>query len=189
MLERITELDVSLLVYLNSLGSQSFDSLWLFITKQFNWIPVFAVILYVVVKKFGWKHTLLILVMIALLITITDQTTNLVKNSIQRLRPCNNPDIMDYIRIVKSSNTFSFFSGHASNSMAAAFFIYRLLRPYYKYAWILFLWPLVFAYSRIYLGLHYPLDIICGYIWGIFTSSIVFLLYRFLRDKYFIKKD
>ena len=187
MLDSLLQLDSDLLVYLNGLGSERWDGFWLFITKQFNWIPLFLVIFYLVFKKLGWRHALLAIVMIALLITLTDQTTNLAKNYFQRLRPCNAPDLDGIIRAVQHRRSFSFFSGHASNTMASAFFLYKILRPYFKSNWlyIIFLWPLVFAYSRIYLGLHYPLDIISGYVWGIFTASLVLVLYRYLRGKYF----
>ena len=189
MLENLLELDRDLFIYLNSLGSETFDGFWLFITKQINWIPIFAIIAYLVFKHLGWKHALLILGMIALLIFFTDQTTNLFKNYFQRLRPVNNTDLDDVIHFVHKRSSFSFISGHASNSMAAAFFLYKVLKPYVKYMGFIFLWPLVFAYSRIYLGLHYPGDILCGYIWGIIMALLLMKLYTFLRDKYFPEKE
>ena len=183
MLENLLALDVQLLVYLNGLGSEAYDGLWLFITKQTNWTPLFLILLYIIYTKVGIKQTLYILLAIAVLILITDQSTNLVKYTVQRLRPCNNPDII--IRAVKTSKSFSFFSGHAANSMAAAMFIYHVLKPYFKYTFLLFLWPLIFAYSRIYLGLHYPLDILCGYLFGMMTGLFVYKIYQFTQIKYF----
>lgn len=183
MLENLLALDVQLLVYLNGLGSEAYDGLWLFITKQTNWTPFFLLLLYIIYTKVGIKQTLYILLAIAVLILITDQSTNLMKYTVQRLRPCNNPDII--IRAVKTSKSFSFFSGHAANSMAAAMFIYHVLKPYFKYTFLLFLWPLIFAYSRIYLGLHYPLDILCGYLFGMMTGLFVYRIYQFTQIKYF----
>lgn len=183
MLENLLALDVQLLVYLNGLGSEAYDGLWLFITKQTNWTPLFLVLLYIIYTKVGIKQTLYVILAIAVLILITDQSTNLVKYTVQRLRPCNNPDII--IRAVKTSKSFSFFSGHAANSMAAAMFIYHVLKPYFKYTFLLFLWPLIFAYSRIYLGLHYPLDILCGYLFGMMTGLFVYRIYQFTQIKYF----
>lgn len=185
MLDKLIALDVQLFVYLNGLGSESYDGLWLFITKQFNWIPLFVLLLYIIFKKLGAKQTLYVLLSIAILILITDQFTNLFKYSVQRLRPCNNPDIKTMIRIVQSRSSFSFFSGHAANSMAAATFIYHLIKPYFKYTFLLFLWPLIFAYSRIYLGLHYPLDILSGYLFGMLTGFSAFKVYQFTQIKYF----
>ena len=133
MLDKLLSLDTQLFVYLNGLGSDTYDGLWLFITKQINWIPFFLLLFYIIYKKIGRRQTLYVLLFIAVLILITDQCTNLFKYTVQRLRPCNNPDIKDIIRIVQSRSSFSFFSGHAANSMAAAMFIYLLLKPYLKF--------------------------------------------------------
>lgn len=185
MLETLLELDKNLFIFLNGLGSEAYDGFWLFITKQINWIPIFAIIMYLVFKHLGWRHAVLIILVMALLIVLTDQTTNLFKNYFQRLRPVNNTDLDDVIHFVHKRSSFSFISGHASNSMAAAFFLYKVLKPYLKYMGFIFLWPLIFAYSRIYLGLHYPGDILCGYVWGILMALIMLKLYVYLRNRYF----
>ncbi|MFK7001830.1 phosphatase PAP2 family protein [Flavobacterium oreochromis] len=185
MLEYLIELDKQLFIFLNGLGTQSFDGFWLFITKQFHWTPFFIIILYLVYKKEGgWKPFLVVLFTITLLITFTDQFTNLVKEAVQRLRPCSTPELKGIIRIVKSSDTFSFFSGHAANSMATTVFVYLILRRNYKYTYLLFFFPLIFAYSRIYLGLHYPSDILTGYIvGGIFGVSFYVLYTKLVKRK------
>ena len=185
MIDKILELDRELFIFLNSLGSEKFDGIWLFITSQVNWIPVFLIFAYLVFKHLGWKHSVLVLVMIALLITLTDQTTNLFKNSFERLRPGSNPDLAHLIRAIITRKSFSFISGHASNSMASAMFLYMVLKPHVKYMGFIFLWPLIFAYSRIYLGLHYPLDIFCGYIWGILMALIMWEIYKLSHKRIF----
>ncbi len=183
MLEKVLTLDSQLLIFLNGLGSENYDGLWLFITKQSNWTLVFLIVLYLVYKKIGIKSTLYLLVFVSLLLVVTDQTTNLFKVTFQRLRPCNNPDINTIIRIVKPSNSFSFFSGHAANSMATMTFLFLILKKYYGYAFLVFLFPLIFAYSRIYLGLHYPLDILTGYLFGATFGFVTYKLYQ----KYILK--
>ncbi len=185
MLEKILEIDSELFLFLNNLGSETFDQFWLWITNQFAWIPVFMIILYLVFKNLGWRHALLILVIIALLITVTDQTSNIIKGTFQRLRPGNNPELNGLFRAVQIRKSFSFISGHASNSMAVAFFLYKVMRPYLKYMGFIFLWPFVFAYSRIYLGLHYPLDILVGYLYGIIMAFIMLRIYVYFRDTFF----
>jgi undecaprenyl-diphosphatase len=185
MLDKILSLDTELLIFLNGLGSERFDSLWLIITQQLYWTPFFLFLLFFIYKKLGVKQTLFFILAIAVLITFTDQMTNLFKNGFQRLRPCSNPEINTIIRVVQSRSSFSFFSGHASNSMAVATFIYSVMHRHYKYGYLLFLWPLVFAYSRIYLGLHYPIDILCGYLFGIFSGYLVFKIYKTVQKKYF----
>lgn len=186
MLDQILQLDKTVFVFLNGLGSAYFDGLWLLITKQINWVPIFVIILYLVFKHLGWRHALLIIGMITLLLILTDQTTNhLFKYRFMRLRPGSDPALDGLIRAVKTSSTFSFISGHASNSMAVAFFLFKVLKPYLKFMGFIFLWPMIFAYSRIYLGLHYPLDILCGYVWGILMALLILKLYTVIRDKIF----
>jgi len=189
MLEKLLEIDRDIFVFLNSLGSEPFDPFWEFITRQVSWIPVFALILYLAFKRLGWKHAILLILMVSVLVALTDQTTNLIKNTLQRLRPGNDPEIAGFIRAVQYRSSFSFVSGHASTSMAVTIFLYWVLRPYLKYMGLFFIWPAIFAYSRIYLGLHYPGDILMGYLWGIITSFLVLKLYIYLRDRYFPQKE
>ena len=160
MLEKIKEFDINLLVYLNGLGSETYDKFWLIITNQLYWTPFFLFIFYLIYKKIGGKQTLYLLLFIAILIAFTDQTCNLFKHTFQRLRPCNDPEVNSIIRVVQVRKSFSFFSGHAANTMAVATFLYFVLRRRIKFLGFIFLWPLIFAYSRIYLGLHFPGDIL-----------------------------
>lgn len=185
MIDKILSLDTELLIYLNSLGSLTYDKLWLLITNQLNWTPLFLVLLYVIYKKLGTRQTLFLLLGLAVLIAFSDQVTNLFKNGFQRLRPCNNPEIKDIIRVVQFRSSYSFFSGHAATSMASTVFIYNNIKRYFKYAHLLFLWPLIFAYSRIYLGLHYPVDIMTGYTFGAISGYVAFRIFKNLQIKYF----
>jgi undecaprenyl-diphosphatase len=178
MLEKILSLDTQLFIYLNSLGSETYDGLWLIITKQLNWIPFFLFLLYLIYTKLGLKQTLYLMLFVAALITATDQITNLFKYTFQRARPCNNPEINTFIRIVQVRTSFSFFSGHAANTMAVTTFLYLIFKKQFKYFGLLFLWPLIFAYSRIYLGLHYPLDILSGYLCGLIMGSLMYKAYQ-----------
>jgi undecaprenyl-diphosphatase len=184
MLDKIVALDKELFVFLNGLGSTPYDGLWLLITKQIYWTPFFLVVFYLLFKKIGWKNFFIAIVFIALLILLCDQTANLFKNTFERLRPCNDFQIKDSIRIVKHSDSFSFFSGHATNSMATTVFMFFIIKKYYKYAFLLFLFPLIFAYSRIYLGLHFPSDILTGYLFGASFGFVFYLLYQKRFNKY-----
>ncbi len=181
MLDKIQTLDTKLFIYLNGLGSENFDGLWLIITKQIYWTPLFLLLFYIIFKELGTKQSLYLLLFVAVLLVFTDQITNLFKNGFQRLRPCNNPEINTTIRIVQSRKSFSFFSGHAANTMAVATFLYLIFKKDFKYFGLLFLWPLIFAYSRIYLGLHYPIDIISGYFCGAILGYLMFKLYRIAK--------
>jgi undecaprenyl-diphosphatase len=184
MLDAILSLDQNVFIYLNGLGSESYDALWLILTKQLYWTPLFLLLFYIIYQKIGIKQSLHLILFITVLLVFTDQITNLVKYSFQRLRPCNNPEIKSYIRIVMSRSSFSFFSGHAANTMAVTTFLYQIFNKNFKYFWCLFFWPLIFAYSRIYLGLHYPLDILSGYLFGAISGFLMFKVYQKLEVRF-----
>lgn len=183
-MEQILNLDKELFLFLNGLGSEQFDGFWEIITKQLNWAPFFIAVLYLIQKKLGWKNFGILILFLAVLILFTDQITNLFKYSFERLRPCNNPEFDGIMRKVITRKSFSFFSGHAANSMASTVFIYLIIRKYYKFTYLLFLFPLIFAYSRIYLGLHYPGDILTGYIFGIVFGILFYKLHQHFDKKY-----
>lgn len=184
MLDTLVQLDKELLVYLNNLGMSFWDPFWLYITKQLNWWPLFLVVFYALYKKISLKQLLLLVIVLALFFVFTDQMTNLVKNTVQRLRPVNDPEINELLRINITRKSWSFFSGHASNSSGAIVFIFMVLRKYYKHAFWLFLFPLIFAYSRIYLALHFPGDIICGYIFGCMSGYLFYRIFVYANKRY-----
>lgn len=184
MWEQIIQWDKDLLVFLNGLGNETWDFFWLYITKQLNWWPLFLVILYLLYRKLPLKQLILLLLTLTLFFVFTDQMTNLVKNTVQRYRPVNDPELTDVIRNIKGSASWSYFSGHASNSLGAIFIIFMVMKNYYKKAWLLFLFPLVFAYTRLYLGLHFPLDILSGYLFGLLSGYLFFRLYVYVCNKY-----
>jgi undecaprenyl-diphosphatase len=183
MLEKIVALDKDLFVFLNGLGSETYDGLWLLITKQINWIPFFLLLAYLLIKNLGWKAFGFVMLFIALLLLVGNETVEFCKVVFERLRPCNEPELKNSIRIVHQSDSFSFFSGHATNSMATMTFVFLILRKYSKYAFLVFLYPLIFAYSRIYLGVHYPTDILTGYTVGATMGGLFYKGYQ-----YFIKR-
>lgn len=186
MFENLIHWDRTLFIYLNSLGSITYDQLWLEITDKLNWIPLFILLIYLLFKKLGWKNAVLALLFLGLLGLITDQVCNLFKNGFARLRPNNDPDLIGVIRILRSPQSFSFISGHAANSTAITTFLVLALIKHVKQIRLLYIWPLLFAYSRIYLGLHFPLDIICGYAWGVTSGWMHYKGYDWVRKKYLL---
>lgn len=187
MIDALLALDRELFLLLNNLGSERYDGFWKFITRQINWLPFFLFMAWVVFKSLGWRKMLLLLGVLGVMMVFTDQTTNLAKNTFERLRPCSNPNLDGLMREVISRSSFSFFSGHACNSMAAAVYLMLILRPHVRHIGWLFLWPLIFAYSRIYLGVHYPLDIMVGFAAGATFGWVFYKLYGFILNKYFPK--
>lgn len=182
MLEELLKYDTDLFLFLNNLGSESWDAFWLFVTHKLSSIPLYLVLLYLVWKHFQWKATLLILVCVVIMITATDQLANLFKYILfERPRPCRVEALQDQMRMVSDGcGRFGYFSAHAASSMAVAVFVGLLLRHHYKYLpFLLLFWAVIIAYSRIYIGVHYPLDIITGMFFG---GIIGWVFYRvFIR--------
>lgn len=174
-LEKIISFDKDLFVSLNALGNENWDSLWMLITNQLSWIPLYILFLVLIYKSLGWKKCLALLILTAIMVAFSDQLTVFIKNTVGRLRPNRDPSINGFIRILKNNKSFSFVSGHATTSMAVSLFMHLTLKKYFKYTVLFFIWPILFAYSRIYIGVHFPIDITCGAILG---AVIGYLFYK-----------
>ncbi len=163
------------MVQLNGLGTESWDQFWILATNQLSWIPLYLVFFYLIFKSLGWKKGLALVVLTAVLITFSDQFTVFLKDSFERLRPNRDPSVNTMIRILKNNSSFSFVSGHATTSMAVSLLMFLTLRKSFPYTWLFFIWPIIFAYSRIYIGVHFPMDVLCGALLG---AGIGYLFYR-----------
>lgn len=177
--------DKELFLWLNNLGSSTFDTLWMTITDKRYTIAFYVVLTAICSKWLGLKNTLWLLLTAGLLITFTDQITNAFKNGFMRLRPCHEPELEGLMRRVKPScgGRYSYFSGHASNSFAMATIFITLFAKRFKSMYALFVVAALVAYSRIYIGVHYPLDVISGALFGAFGGWLFAKIYlRFIPN-------
>ena len=180
MLER---LDQQLFLFLNSFNSPLWDQVMHAISGRIIWAPLYLAILICL----GIKHQrkfIIILLFIILSVALADQiSVHLFKNIIQRLRPCHEPSLEGLVHLVNGEcgGMFGFVSSHATNSFNVALISLLFIRKRWYTVSIIF-WALVVGYSRIYLGVHYPGDVICGSILGAFLGWSIYKLY-ILTDK------
>ena len=170
-MEEIILEDKQAMIFLNNLGSSTFDPFWILVSEKWFWIPLYVIFLYFLYKNFNKKSLFYILLFVALGITASDQIANIFKFGFERLRPCHDPSLEGLLREVKCGGKFGFYSAHSSNSFFVATYITILLGKKIKQLpYFLFVWAAIVAYSRVYLGMHFPGDIIVGAIMGILLA-------------------
>lgn len=180
-MNEIVHADQQLFLYLNSLGTETFDAFWMFITNKFSAIPLYVALLVLCFVKLGWRKTILVLVMVALMIAGTDQLANAFKYGFERLRPCYTEGIADVMRLVKDGcgGKYSYFSAHSASSMAVAVFFGKLFKPYFKWLLpVLLVWSVAVGYSRVYIGVHFPLDVLTGFFFGTLIALLISWLFK-----------
>ncbi len=180
MLETIDKFDQTLFLILNNFHVDWLDATMWFISGKKEWIPFYLLIVVVLFRKYGW-YGFAVLAAVGVAVLFTDQfSSGFCKPFFERLRPSHNPDLIDQVYILNNyrGGKYGFISSHAANSFGIATILYCVLRYQLTYSWVLFLWAGVVSYSRIYLGVHYPGDILAGTAAGIFLGWVTFLLLK-----------
>jgi len=182
MLEQLIDIDRQLLLTLNGWNSPFFDVFMWLVSSTSIWIPFFVMVLYVMFKN-KQREAILALLMIAITITLTDQIASSVfKPMFERFRPSHDPLIASLVHTVNDyrGGSFGFVSSHASNTFGFALFTSLMFR-HRLYTIVSFLFALLSSYSRIYLGVHFVGDILCGMAVGLICASLTFALYMYLQ--------
>ncbi|MAC92205.1 MAG: phosphatase PAP2 family protein [Flavobacteriaceae bacterium] len=177
-METLLAWDKTLFLWLNGLGTETFDGFWMLMTHRVSNVLLYLVIWVFYGAKYSWKVAAYLLLFTGLLILCTDQLTNLFKVHVGRLRPCYDEELKTILRLVKPTcgGRYGFFSGHASNSFALAVFFGLILEPSCRLLFpVLLFIAFLISYSRVYIGVHFPLDIFVGSIAG---SLIGICFYR-----------
>ncbi|MBC7695710.1 MAG: phosphatase PAP2 family protein [Burkholderiales bacterium] len=188
MLDQLELLDRQLLLIINACHSPLIDLLMWYVSGIWIFSPLFAYWLFMVYKRYGSRKLFILLGFLGLMIILTDQTSNITKHAIKRYRPTHNIEIQSQVHIVNGyrGGIYGFFSGHSTNSFGIAMLLFLLFsKESLLFRSTFFAWAGLTAYSRIYLGVHYPSDIFVGLLVGLFWGYMIYLLIQFTFKKRF----
>ncbi|MEX0988002.1 MAG: phosphatase PAP2 family protein [Bacteroidales bacterium] len=184
MLETLNHIDTRLFLFLNGLHSETFDGIMVWVSGKTTWWPFYLLLLGYLVWSRRMQFVPL-LIFIALCITLTDQSSvQLFKEVFERLRPCKEPALQGLVHLVdgKCGGLYGFVSSHAANTFGIAMFLLMVVRKKWFIITML-VWGTLVGYSRIYLGVHYPGDVVVGALLGILCGYMIYLLFKWLVPK------
>lgn len=181
--------DKDLFLALNFDGGEFWDRFFWIVSGKLTWAPLYLLVVILLWRRYGWRYTLLAMVFIAITVGLVDQACNLLKDGIAKLRPTHNPDFEGLIHLVKRPGgtfykgyMYGSVSAHAATTFAIMTFSSTLVRTRW-FTVLTILWALLVCYSRIYIGAHYPLDLILGAILGIVAGVLMVRLFRWVVNK------
>lgn len=175
MLENLILWDQKVFIFLNGLGTATYDTFWTTYTHLPNWTPLYLLFAGLIFRTFPWRQAIAICISVVILTGAMDGLTDLVKEAVGRVRPCNEPELRGVIRVLSKPSTFSFFSGHSTFAFSLTTIMVLFLRKKYRWIYLFFVWAVLMAFSRIYVGVHYPGDVLIGALVG---TSAGILCYR-----------
>lgn len=184
MLEHLNEIDIQLFLILNGSDSAYWDAVMWLVTKTVTWIPLLVIVVYVILKNTGWRQALLIIFSMAIAVLLADQiSSSVIKPLVMRWRPTHDAVLASSVDTVFSytGGRYGFVSSHAANTFSLFALLSLIMRSRLLTFW-LFFWAAVSSYSRIYLGVHYPGDILCGALLGLLIGWLTYLLYNFINS-------
>jgi len=193
MIDWLKEIEQQILIAINGANTPSLDVFMWTVSEKLTWFPFYLLLFYFVYKKYTLKHAIVFTLVGFAAVGFCDATTTYVfKYNIARYRPSHHLWLGEQLRFYEyrpghfyKGGQYGFFSGHAANSTIIAVMFVKQLKPFYKYITpILISWVLLVSYSRMYLGVHYPTDILAGMIYGILVGSMFYWIYRKITERF-----
>jgi undecaprenyl-diphosphatase len=179
MIEKIKQWDTELFLFLNGWHTPLMDTAMYWITDRFFWIPFYVLIVYLLLKKFRWQGLWMVLTIVVAIVLADQLASGLFKPFFARYRPCHELSIQPLVHVVRGcGGQYGFVSSHSANTFAFAMLMWLMLRKTFRYTHYLFFWAFLVSYSRIYVGVHYPIDLIGGAFIGVFCALLLFFIYK-----------
>ena len=185
-MDALQQFDAGIFSVINGWHAAYFDSFMWLVTKIATWIPMILMLLYLLSFKKGWRKTVAVVLAIALVILIADQVSaSIIKPLVERARPSHNESLQSTIHIVNGyrGGPFGFVSSHAANCFGIALLLAMIFKNR-LFTWTMVVWATLMCYSRIYLGVHYPGDIVCGAILGFLAAWLVYRIFVWFGKKH-----
>jgi undecaprenyl-diphosphatase len=189
-MDNLIAFDQQLFLFFNGFHTSWLDAIMVHISGKLEWIPFYALMAFLAYQKLGLKGLIALLVLALLVVLLNDRLSVMAfKNVFERLRPCHEPVLDGLVHIVndRCGGQFGFVSSHAANIMGLAVLFVRFFETW-KWHWKMgiILWAVLLGYSRIYLGVHYPGDVLGGFLLGFAIVSLLFwVLNRFNLKRHY----
>ncbi len=184
MIHWIVEADKSLFLIINGMHNHVLDFLMYWITNKFTWFPFYLLIIIWLIYRYKVKGLIAVLMIVVVIVMCDQFTSTFMKPFFARLRPCHDPEIsaLDHM-VVSCGGLYGFCSSHAANSFGLAMFLFLLFRKKFPKTAYLFVWAALISYSRVYVGVHFPGDVLTGAFIGVAFAWIVYRIYSRLPEK------
>ena len=190
IIDWIQSLDETITLFINSFHCKPGDHIWQLFSLKETWFPLYALVLYYLIRRLGWKKGLVLALSLALTVLACDQLSNVLKEAVGRLRPCYNADMLSSgLHVLESrSGFYGFYSAHSANAFGFAIastsaFKTDKAHNYDKYEWFVYVWAAMIGLSRIFAGKHFFGDVLVGMIVGLVIGWCLARIARMVTDR------